>query len=68
MNVKQAIEALQKMVNTGVITGEEEIGAFTNMGETFLPIAEFKSFITNSIDSPTGEMPVVYTRFITEII
>lgn len=68
MNVNQAIEALQKMVNTGVITGEEEIGAFTNMGETFLPIAEFKPFITNCNEGPTGEMPVVYPRFFTEII
>ena len=31
MNVNQAIAALQEMVNTGVITGEEEFGAFTDM-------------------------------------
>ena len=68
MNVNQAVQALQEMVNIGVITGEEEIGAFTDMGETFLPIAEFKPFTTNSIDSPTGEMRVVYMRFLTDTI
>ena len=68
MNVNQAIKALQEMVNTGVITGEEEFGAFTNMGETFLPIAEFKPFTTNCNESPTGEMRVVYPRFLIENI
>lgn len=68
MNVNQAIEALQEMVNTGVITGEEELGAFTNMGETFLPTGEFKPFTIDSLDNPSGEMPVVYMRFLTENI
>ena len=62
MNVNQAIEALQKMVNTGVITGEEEIGAFTNMGETFLPTAEFKTF-----ENPS-EQSVVYMKFLIDTI
>lgn len=68
MNVNKAIETLQEMVNTGVITGEEELGAFTNMGETFLPTGEFKTFTIDSLDSPSGEMPVVYMRFLTENI
>ena len=28
MNVKQAIQALQTMIDTGVITGEEKFGVF----------------------------------------
>ena len=68
MNVNQAIETLQEMVNTGVITGEEELGAFTNMGETFLPTGEFKTFTIDSLDSPSGEMLVVSMRFLTENI
>ena len=62
MNVNQAIEALQEMINAGVITGEEEFGAFTNRGETFLPTTEFKTF-----ENP-GEQSVVYMRFLIDII
>ena len=62
MKVNQVIEALQKMVNTGVITGEEEFGAFTNCGETFLPTTEFKTF-----ENP-GEQSVVYMRFLIDTI
>ena len=62
MTVNQAVQALQKMVNTGVITGEEEFGAFTNRGETFLPTTEFKTF------ESSGEQSVVYMRFLIDTI
>ena len=62
MTVNQVVQALQKMVNTEVITGEEEFGAFTNRGETFLPTTEFKTF-----ESP-GEQSVVYMRFLIDTI
>ena len=62
MNIKQAIQTLQEMVNNGVLTGEEELGAFTNGGETFLPTAEFKTF------KNPGEAAVVYMRFFTDVI
>ena len=62
MNVNQAIEALQEMINARVITGEEEFGAFINCGETFLPTTEFKTF-----ENP-DEQPVVYMRFLIDTI
>lgn len=62
MTVNQAIQALQEMVNTGVITGEKEFGAFTNRGETFLSTTEFKTF-----ENP-GEQVVVYMRFLIDTI
>ena len=64
MNVKQAINSLQEMVDSGVITGEEQFGAFTNMGETFLPIERFHIFY----DREPGAAPVVHPIFLIDFI
>ena len=33
MNVKQAIQSLQEMIDSGVINGDESFGVFTNGGK-----------------------------------
>ena len=64
MNVKQAIQQLQEMVDAGVITGEEQFGVFTNMGETYLPIDRFKIFYSPE----PGRLPIVHPVFLIDFI
>ncbi len=64
MNVKQAIQQLQEMVDAGVINGEESFGVFTNRGETFLPIERFHIFY----DREPGASPVVHPVFLFNFI
>ena len=64
MNVKQAIQQLQEMVDAGVITGEEQFGVFTNGGENFLPIERFHIFY----DRAPGAAPVVHPVFLINFI
>lgn len=47
MNVKQAIQALQTMIDTGAITGEEEFGVYEyscEEGNYFHSPDEFETF------------------------
>lgn len=62
MNVKQAIQQLQEMVDAGVINGEEQFGVFTNGGETFLSADRFKIFY-----SP-DRLPIVHPVFLIDFI
>ena len=62
MNVKQAIQSLQEMIDTGVINGEESFGVFTNGGETFLSIDRFK------ISYEPNRLPVVHPLFLIDFI
>lgn len=52
------------MIDAGVITGEEQFGAFTNMGETFLPIERFHIFY----DREPGAAPIVHPIFLIDFI
>ena len=62
MNVKQAIQSLQEMIDAGVINGEESLGVFTNGGETFLSIDRFK------ISYEPNRLPVVHPVFLFNFI
>ena len=64
MNVKQAIQQLQEMIDAGVINGEEQFGVFTNGGETFLPIERFHIFY----DREPGAAPIVHPVFLIDFI
>ncbi len=64
MNVKQAIQSLQEMIDTGVINGEESFGVFTNGGETFLSIDRFKI----KISYEPNRLPVVHPVFLFNFI
>jgi hypothetical protein len=59
MNVKQAIQALQTMIDTGEITGEEEFGVYEYSPEEgiyFHSPLEFESYI----DEDTEETVVYF--------
>ena len=59
MNVKEAIQALQTMIDTGVITGEEEFGVYEyspEEGSYFHSPDEFESYI----DEDTEETVVYF--------
>lgn len=48
MNVKQVIQVLQTMIDTGVITGEEEFGVYeysSEEGNYFHSPEEFETYI-----------------------
>ena len=59
MNVKQAIQALQTMIDTGVITGEEEFGVYE-----YPPYEDSYLFSPNKfetfIEEDTGETVVYF--------
>lgn len=59
MNVKEAIQALQTMIDTGEITGEEEFGVYEyscEEGSYFHSPYEFESYI----DEDTEETVVYF--------
>lgn len=59
MNVKQAIQALQTMIDTGEITGEEEFGVYEyspEKGSYFYSPYEFEA----DVDEDTEETVVYF--------
>lgn len=59
MNVKQAIQALQTMIDTGAISGEEKFGVYeysTEKGSYFFSPYEFEA----DIDEDTKETVVYF--------
>lgn len=59
MNVKQAIQALQTMIDTGVITGEEEFGVYEYSCEEGYYLHSPDNFETH-VDADTEETVVTF--------
>ena len=59
MNVKQTIQALQTMIDTGTITGEEEFGVYEYSAEEGYYLHSPDEFETH-IDACTEETVVTF--------